>query len=75
MSEDEFKIAKFIVFCLEAFKTTWEMSGSETEELFEKYGVVDYLEEGYDLLHSLGEQALVADIVTFLKVRGLTFPK
>jgi len=33
--------------------------------------VIDYLDSGYDLLHTQGERWLVADIEDFLKVRNV----
>ncbi len=71
MSEDEIRSARFVVFCLEAYKTSMDLSGPEVADRFEKYGVVEYLSENYECLHSLGEQALVEDVIDFLKARGL----
>ena len=38
-------------------------------ELFEKYGVLKYLHDGYDMLHTQGDKWLMNDINEFLKVR------
>jgi len=59
----------FVVFCLEAYKRVKGVSGEEAASLFARQGVIDYLVEGYDVLHSLGEQALVEDISRFLDSR------
>lgn len=66
----EKKINDFVVFCLEAYKFEKKLSGKEVYELFEKYGVIKYLQEGYDVLHTQGDKWLMNDIDEFLKIRG-----
>lgn len=60
----------FIVFCLESYKNHTGLDGTAVADLFVKYEVVDYLTEGYDVLHSLGEAALVEDIDEFIRRRA-----
>ena len=64
--------AKFAVFCWESYKVYKSLTGRETAELFEKYGVFDYIREFYDVLHSTGHQYINRDIDIYLKARGLT---
>ena len=45
-------------------------SGSEVYSLFEKYKVIDYLYENYDMLHTEGAEWLIKDIQEFLKNKG-----
>ena len=66
----EKKINDFIVFCMEIYKSKKSMTGKEVYELFEKYGVLNYLQEGYEVLHTQGDSWLVNDIEEFLDVRG-----
>ncbi|MCI8655344.1 MAG: DUF3791 domain-containing protein, partial [Clostridia bacterium] len=42
----------------------------EVYELFEKYGVLKYLHDGYDMLHTQGGGWIMNDINEFLKIRG-----
>ncbi len=49
----EKKINDFIVFCMEIYKSKKSMTGKEVYELFEKYGVLNYLQEGYEVLHTM----------------------
>ena len=44
--------AKFAVFCLESYKTYRKLTGKQAAELFEKYGVFDYINDLYDVLHT-----------------------
>lgn len=64
------KINDFIVFCIEIYKWKNGLNGEEVYELFKKYGVLNYLQEGYDVLHTQGDAWLINDINEFLKIRG-----
>ena len=61
--------AVFKVFCLECYKSEYKMKGKDAFHLFKEYGVLDYLGEFYDVLHSYGHQYLVQDINEFIEVR------
>lgn len=64
------KINDFIIFCLEYYKQKNNLTGREAYDIFEKYGVFDYLREGYDVLHTQGKDWLINDIEEFLKVKN-----
>lgn len=64
------KVNDFIVFCLEIYKARKSMNGKDVYELFEKYGVLKYLEEGYEVLHTQGDGWIINDIDEYLKIRG-----
>lgn len=66
----EKKINDFIVFCIEIYKAEKGLSGEKVYEIFEKYEVLDYLYEGYDVLHTQGDRWIVNDICEYLKNRG-----
>lgn len=71
MKDDiEKKINDFIIFCLESYKTKHNLTGKEANEIFNKYGVDEYLYNGFDMLHTQGEEYLMEDIDEFLKIRG-----
>lgn len=57
------------VFCIERYKYHRNLDGQETLRLFNEYGVMNYLNDCYDALHSLGDRALVLDIDEFISVR------
>ena len=59
----------FVAFCLESYKTRHALSGDEAARIFGRYGVGDYLLEGYDILHSFGERQILDDIDRFIEVR------
>ena len=64
------KINDFIIFCLELYKNKEKNTGEEVYELFYRYGVFEYLQDGYDMLHTQSDRWLINDIDEFLKVRG-----
>ena len=63
------KTTRFKAFCLERYKYAHELKGIETFQLFNKYGVLDYIGEFYDVLHTFGEQYILADIEEFIEKR------
>jgi len=69
MNENNNKTTNFVVFCLEAYKREKKLEARIVADQFAEYSVIEYLVENYDLLHTLGERALVEDIEKFLTMR------
>ena len=65
--ENDSKIYKFIIFCLEHYKFFKQISAMQTLLLFRQTNVFQYLVEGYDVLHTQGRDYIVADIDDFIK--------
>ena len=65
---------KFAIFCLESYKVNRSLTGKQAVELFEKYGVFDYIREFYDVLHTTGYQYINHDIDLYLKARKAEVP-
>lgn len=63
------KEGQFTVFCMESYKTHKSLTGLEVLELFQKYGVFEYIREFYDVLHTTGYQYINQDIDLFLNAR------
>ena len=68
------KEISFVIFCLENYKVYRSLTGKQAAALFDKYGVFDYLLEGYDVLHTTGYQYMNRDIDEYLKARNAAFP-
>lgn len=66
----EYKINEFIIFCIEVYKEENKITGKEAYDIFKKYGVLKYLHDGYDVLHTQGDNWLMDDINEFLRIRG-----
>ena len=68
MTLDEMK-AEFLSFCIEAYKMKLGVSGAKVAEYFEEIGLLDFLLENYDLLHTLSKEQLLDEMKRFLDKR------
>ena len=69
MSKEEKDVALFVAFCIEEYGAAKGMSGEQVLDLFSKYGLVDYLSEFYDVLHTQGRQWLIEEIDAYIEIR------
>lgn len=60
---------EFKAFCFEAYRADKKLTGRETMRLFKRYGVLDYLETCFDVLHTTGRDYIIEDIDAFIEVR------
>jgi len=65
--ENDSKIYKFIIFCLEHYRRLRQITAMQALLLFRQTGVFQYLTEGYDVLHTQGKEYIIADIEDFIK--------
>lgn len=65
------KIAEFISFCIEMFAKAKKLPGDSVAALFASCGAIEFLDSGYDMLHTQSEGWLVAELDEFLKARGI----
>ena len=64
-------IEKFIIFCLESYKSAQQIDGSQALKDFEEYDVFTYLTEGYEVLHTQGKQYIISDITQYIANRKI----
>lgn len=64
------KEMSFTIFCIENYKMLHSLTGKQTVDLFQKYGVFDYIKDFYDVLHTTGYQYINNDIDIYLKARN-----
>jgi hypothetical protein len=57
---------KFIIFCLEHYKFSRQISAMQALADFKENGVFNYLTNGYDVLHTQGKNYLMNDIQDFI---------
>lgn len=69
MNKRQQDIAYFLSFCTEQYKNEKHMLGSDTMDMLVKYGVLDYLAEHYEMLHTQSRQWLMEDIDEFIALR------
>lgn len=71
MSKKNQDIKLFLSFCIELYKTANRMTGKEAMQELNRYVVMEYLNEFYDVLHTQGRQWILADINEFIIQRKL----
>ena len=72
MCEIPDEVKKYIVFAIEEYRVRKGLSGSEAFFLFKESGLLDYIEEFYDVLHSNGTEYLICDIDDYLSNNAYT---
>ena len=69
MDKKELDIAYFISFCIEQYKMKYNLSGKEVMNLFEKYGISQYLTDNFEGLHTQSRQGLLEEIENYITKR------
>ncbi len=69
MDKKKQDIAYFLSFCIEQYKNEKGISGSKAMVLLSKYGVLEYLAEHFEILHTQSRQWLIEDIDEFIRTR------
>lgn len=69
-SSHEEQLVEFVSFCIENFKVKHEMSGKDVAALFRESQVINFLKEGYEILHTQGKDYIIDEIEIYLKNRG-----
>lgn len=62
-------IAYFISFCIEQYKNEKGISGAKAMALLAEYGVLEYLAEHWEVLHTQSRQWILEDIDEFIRAR------
>ena len=65
MSEE----GKFLIYCIETYKLVKQATGRQIYDMFEHYGVLDYIVSCYGALHTTGDLYIVDDIDRFIMRR------
>lgn len=69
MNNRNHDLAYFISFCIEQYKKEKGISGSEAMALLSEYGVLEYLSEHWEILHTQSRQWIIEDIDEFIRTR------
>lgn len=69
MCKKQQDIAYFLSFCIEQYKNEKHLSGKDATAVLEQYGVLDYLAEHYEMLHTQSRQWLLEDIEEYIALR------
>lgn len=59
-------IPLFLSFCIEQYKAAHKISGAEAMERLLSSGILDYLEQNYEVIHSQSPQWILEEIEEYL---------
>ena len=62
-------IAYFVSWCIEEYKSVVGLGGTATMELLDKYGILQYLTDNFEVLHTQSRQWLMEEITEQLETR------
>ena len=62
-------IAYFLSFCIEQYKNAKHLSGSKAMKVLNGYGVLEYLAQHYETLHTQSHHWLIEDIDEYISLR------
>lgn len=69
MNKQNIDKAYFISFCIEQYKNQKGLTGEEAARILGQYGVLDYLNAHFGVLHTQSKQWIMADIDEFIEIR------
>lgn len=67
--------AYFIAFCVETYKNAHNMSGAEASTVFSDHGVMEYLSDNYEVLHTQSAAWILAEIEDFIYEKQTDYSK
>ena len=62
-------VTYFLSFCIEQYMNAKGLDEIEVIDTFTQYGVLDYLNEHFEVLHTQSRQWLIAEIDEFINKR------
>jgi hypothetical protein len=62
---------KFLVYCVEIYKTAYKLTGKQVMQLFSQYGILEYIVNCYGALHTTGPEYIIEDIAGLIEERRL----
>jgi len=65
------KRTKFLVYCIEIYKTKFKLNGKQVMQLFKQYDVSEYIVKCYGALHTTGSEYIIEDINGLIEDRKL----
>ena len=59
----------FISFCVEQYKHVKKLDIASVMSIFSEYGVLDYLNEHFEILHTQNQHWIIEEIDEFIELR------
>jgi len=66
------KEAQFMIYCIERYRYTKQLSGKEVISLFKKHGIMSFLMEYFSVLHLSGDLHIISEIDAYIQERQVT---
>ena len=63
------EISLFLAVCIEQYNRRHNLPGEESMPILDQYGLLEYLEAGYEPLHTQSAQWIMEDIDEFINKR------
>jgi len=63
-------IPVFIAFCIEQYAHEKGISGQQAMQIFDKAGILEYLKEHYEILHTQGSHWLLKEIDEIIRSKA-----
>ena len=60
---------KFLVYCVEIYKTAKKLNGRQVIDIFNRYGILEYIVNCCTALHTTGPEYIVEDIAALIEER------
>ena len=61
---------KYLIFCIEQYRAEKGMNGREVIDLFDRFGIAEYIYECAGALHTTGTEYMINDIDQLIKERS-----
>jgi len=59
----------FMIYCLERYRYSKQLSGKEVIALFKKYDIMKFLSEYFSTLHLFGDRQVIDEIDSYIRER------
>ena len=63
------KEGKFLIFCIEQYKSAKKLNGKQVIELFRRYRIFEYIVSCFEALHTTGTNYIIEDIDLYIEAR------
>lgn len=63
------KEGKFLIFCIEQYKSTKNLTGKEVMNVFREYGILEYVVSCYEALHTTEVNYIINDMDLYIEAR------
>ena len=66
---------KFLIYCIERYRNIKGLTGAETVQLFNQYGIMEFVRKFFDILHINGDDYIVKEIDAYISEQKSGLPK